>query len=159
MVLPFGLCNAPATFQRLMNKVLGPNLDKFCTVYLDDILVFSATPKEHFFHLRWVFERLRAHHLRAKMKKCEFGLSELQYLGHIVSGQGISADPAKVSALKTWPSPENVKDLQTFLGLCNYYAKFIPGYAHIATPLYALLRKNVPWTWSDKHENAKTMLI
>ena len=105
-VMPFGLCNAPATFQRLMNTVLQPHLRKFCTVYLDDVLIYSKDPEEHAHHLKMVLETLQEAGLFAQLSKCEFGLRELQFLGHIVSADGIKMDPEKISAMTAWPVPK-----------------------------------------------------
>ena len=102
-VLPMGLINAPSSFQRLMNHVLRKGLNAFCTVYLDDILVFSRTPEEHADHLRQVFAALRENHLHVKRSKCSFGRTSIEYLGHVVSGAGVSPDPGKVDVIKTWP--------------------------------------------------------
>ena len=107
-VMPFGLTNAPATFQRLMNDVLRENLDDFVTVYLDDILIFSKSDDEHVRHLQWVLGKLREHGLFAKRTKCAFGLDSVEYLGHVVTAEGISPDPAKIEAITTWPDPTDV---------------------------------------------------
>lgn len=107
-VMPFGLTNAPATFQRLMNDVLRENLDDFVTVYLDDILIFSKSDDEHARHLQWVLGKLREHGLFAKRTKCAFGLDSVEYLGHVVTAEGISPDPAKIEAITTWPVPTDV---------------------------------------------------
>ena len=124
-----------------MDHVLADKLDVFATVYLDDILVFSRTEEDHAEHLRWVLTKLREHHLKAKRKKSAFGLNELQYLGHVIHKNTISMDPQKIDAITRWPEPKNVKELQTFLGLCNFYAKFVRHFAHIAVPLHELLWK------------------
>ena len=153
-VVPFGLCNAPATFQRLMHQVLSAGLDKHVTVYLDDILVFSKDPTSHEQHVQWVFDQLRKHGLKAKRKKCEFGMDHLEYLGHVISKEGISADPGKTDAVAKWPTPTSKRELQTFLGLANYYAKLIKHFAWHAHPLYQLLRKDIPWHWTTEHNTA-----
>ena len=105
-----------------MNHVLRRGLNEFCTVYLDDILVFSRTPEEHAEHLRLVFSALCEHNLHVKRSKCSFGRSSIEYLGHVVSGSGVSPDPGKVDVIKTWPQPTSVKELQSFLGMTNYYS-------------------------------------
>ena len=137
-----------------MNSVLKENLDKFCTVYLDNILIYSKNEQEHEQHLCWVPTQLRAARLKAKRKKCSSGLPEVEYLGHIVSKDGLKADPAKCKAIADHSPPMSVRELQMFLGTVNYYSKFVPNYAKICAPLYALLRKDTPWKWSDEHEMA-----
>ena len=150
-VLSFGLTNAPAIFQRVMNSVFAPYLGKFVLVYLDDILVMSSTPKEHIEHLRLVFETLRKHRLYAKLKKCEFNRAELKFLGHIVGRDGVAPDPAKVEVVQKWPVPKSVKELRGFLGLANYFRKFIPHYSTIASPLTALTSDSTAeaYNWSQ----------
>ena len=148
-VMSFGLSNAPATFQALMNRVLSPYLGKFCCVYLDDILVYSQTPDDHLAHLRLVLDAFREHTLYCKLSKCRFAMAQVPFLGHIVTREGVKPNPAKIQVLLDWPAPENTKDLKCFLGLAQYLAKFIPGYAVTAAPLQALLRKHAKWDWSD----------
>ena len=139
-VLPMGLCNAPAVFQSTMNRIFGPYMNKFVCVYLDDILVYSRNEEEHLEHLQKVFALLREHNLKAKMKKCEFFKPELKFLGHIVSGRGMRPDPKKVETVTQWPTPQSVFDVRAFLGLANYFRRYIQGYARIALPLNALLK-------------------
>ncbi|BDA51628.1 probable transposon Ty3-G Gag-Pol polyprotein [Coccomyxa sp. Obi] len=152
-VMPFGLCNAPATFQRLMNGVL-PDMGDFVQVYLDDILVFSKTEKEHEEHLRRVLERLREHHLFAKLSKCEFYMREVDFLGHKVSAEGISVEEEKVTAIRDWPTPKNPTDVRAFLGLAGFYRRFIHHFTNIALPLHDLTRKDVAFKWEARHESA-----
>ena len=139
-VLPFGLSNAPAVFQAVMNKLFGKALNKFVCVYLDDILVFSKTPEEHIEHLRWVLEKLRSTGLKAKLAKCHFFCAKLKFLGHEVSAQGLGPDPAKVDTITNWPVPSSTFELRSFLGLTNYFRRYIKGYAKIASPLTDLLQ-------------------
>ncbi|CAI5460341.1 unnamed protein product [Closterium sp. Yama58-4] len=126
LVMPFGLCNAPATFQAEMNHILRPLLDECVVVYLDDILIYSKNMKEHVEHLRKVFEILRKNKFYVKLSKSDFALKKVQFLGHMVSAEGIHVDPRKIEAVKKWKVPENVKELQQFLGFANYYNRFVP---------------------------------
>lgn len=118
-------------------------------MYLDDIMVFSRTAEEHERHLREVFERLQSHQLCVKRKKCAFGLKQVEYLGHIVAADGVRPDPAKVSAVADWPTPTGVRDVQSFLGLANYFNRFIRGFARLALPLTSLLLKNTVFVWGE----------
>jgi hypothetical protein len=162
-VMPFGLCNAPATFQSLMNDILRPYLDQFVVVYLDDILIFSKTLEEHVKHIDLVLTALKRSKLYAGIKKCAFGLKETEFLGHIIGSNRIKMDPKKVAAVQDWPVPRNVHDVRAFLGLTGYYRRFIHHYAHKALPLNELTKKDVKWSWTDKHqesfEQLKTALI
>ncbi|GJP38139.1 hypothetical protein CLOM_g22577, partial [Closterium sp. NIES-68] len=124
LVMPFGLTNAPATFQAEMNHILRPLLDECVVVYLDDILIYSRDMKQHVEHLRRVFEILRRERFYVKLSKSEFALEKVQFLGHMVSAQGVHVDPKKIEAVRTWKTPENVKELQQFLGFANYYNRF-----------------------------------
>ncbi|CAI7757505.1 unnamed protein product [Closterium sp. NIES-53] len=158
LVMPFGLTNAPATFQAEMNHILRPLLDEFVVVYLDDILIYSRDMKQHIEHLRRVFKILRREKFYVKLSKSEFALKKVQFLGHMVSTQGVHVDPKKIEAVHTWKTPENVKELQQFLGFANYYNRFVPQYAKIATPLTNLLKKNTPFKWEDVHQQAMEQL-
>ena len=148
-VMPFGLTNAPATFQRLMECVLAGLTFEQCLIYIDGIIVFSATFPQHLERLRTVFEHLARAGLKLKPKKCHFARSEIRYLGHIVSRDGVKADPEKLRAITSYPTPRDVKELRQFLGLTNYYRRFIEGYSVIAEPLHKLTRKSAAgykWT-------------
>ena len=120
LVMPFGLTNAPITFMTLMDTVFRPFLGKFVVVFLDDILFYSRSEEEYLNHLRQVFEVLREHQLYAKDSKCEFLKTEIHYLGHIISNEGIRMDPKKVDAILKWPHPRNLQELQMFLGLAGF---------------------------------------
>lgn len=149
-VMPFGLCNAPATFQRLMETVLHGLLGKFVSVYLDDIVIYSPTVKEHLKHLSAVFDRLRQAGLRLKPNKCQFLCSQIAYLGHIISADGIRPDPEKIAKIQNWPSPKNQKELQRFAGLANYYRRFAKDFAKKFNPLRSLLKAGVPFRVDSK---------
>ena len=130
--MSFGLTNAPAYFMYPMNKVFMEYLDKFVVVFIDDILVFSKTEEEHEQHLRMVLDKLREHQLYAKFSKCEFWLHEVGFLGHVLTEEGLSVDPAKIEAVTEWQSPSNVKEVRSFIGLAGYYRKFVEGFSSIA---------------------------
>jgi hypothetical protein len=141
LVMPFGLCNAPATFQALMNNVLRPFLHRFVLVFFDDILIYSRTWVGHLRHIRAVLDKLRRHVLFIKQSKCSFGASSVAYLGHVISAQGVAMDPAKVQAIHDWPIPRSARAVRGFLGLAGYYRKFVHDYGKIAAPLTSLLKK------------------
>lgn len=148
--MPFGLCNAPATFQRMMDAVLAGAKWNWCLVYLDDILVISKTFQEHVKHLDDVFTRLEEARLKLKAKKCSLLRRELLFLGHIIAENGIRPNPAKVKVLEHWPVPKTVKEVESFLGLATYFRKFVPGFAKIAAPLNELKKNEFRWTESQQ---------
>lgn len=152
--MPFGLVNAPASFQALMTQVLKGLNWKTCLVYVDDILVFSNSFQQHIQHLHDIFTRLESAGLTLKPNKCSFALKEVHYLGHVITKTGVKADVAKTDAVKTFPTPKSTKDVRSFLGLCNYYRKFIQGYSSLISPLTALLRKDVKFKWSEECQAA-----
>jgi hypothetical protein len=153
LVMPFGLTNAPSTFQGLMNEVFRPYLRKFVLVFFDDILVYSKNIMEYLKHLKLVLEALKQHQLYAKMSKCSFGSLEVDYLGHLISEEGVKADPTKIEAIINWPNPRTPKALRGFLGLTGYYRKFVKGYGGIAAPLTAFIKKN-SFGWNDQAKEA-----
>ena len=154
LVLPFGLCNAPATFQALMQQLFADFLDHFVLVYLDDILIFSRTADEHLEHLTQVFKVLREHKLYCNPDKCLFFRRSLPWLGHVISDAGITPDPSKVQAIQRWQHPTNVRELQSFLGMAGYYRRFIANFAHVARPLTLLLQKDTSFVWDTNCQHA-----
>ena len=154
LVLPFGLTNAPATFQQLMNDILRPYLDQFVIVYLDDICIYSKTKEEHLEHLDEVLTILEQHRLFVGLDKCSFGVQEMEFLGHVVGTDGVKVDPKKVQAVKDWPTPKDVKEVRSFLGLTGYFRRFIRHYAHKALPLTNLTKKETRWHWGTAEQEA-----
>ena len=140
MVLPMGLCNAPATFSTMMNEVLEGLVDECCTVYLDDILIFSKSKAEHRKHVKQVLERLRLHKLYASPKKCHFMTSQVEFLGIIVSQEGLQVNPSKTKVIKKWPKPNDLSELRGFLGLASFFRRFIKNFSEIALPLTNLTK-------------------
>jgi len=154
VVMPFGVTNAPAVFMDYMNRIFRPFLDKFVVVFIDDILIYSRTQEEHAEHLRLVLGVLREKQLYAKLSKCEFWMDEVQFLGHVISAQGIAVDPTKVEAVVKWESPKSATEIRSFVGLAGYYRRFIEGFSKIVAPLTLLTRKDQPFTWTDKCEES-----
>ncbi|PRQ56667.1 putative nucleotidyltransferase, Ribonuclease H [Rosa chinensis] len=153
VVMPFGLSNGPSTFQALMNDVFKHVLRKFVLVFFDDILIYSSDLHSHLIHLEEVFQILQQHQLKVKMAKCSFCQSKVTYLGHVISGQGVSVDPDKVQCLNEWPKPQTVKGLRGFLGLAGYYRRFVQNFGLIAQPLNDMLKAN-NFFWSTAAEDA-----
>jgi hypothetical protein len=151
-VMLFGVCNAPATFERLMESVLRGLIYDGCLVYLDDIIIIGRTFQEHLDNLRKVFQRLRGAHLNPE--KCRLFHKEVRYLGHIVSPQGVTMDPEKLEAVRCWPQPKDKHQLRSFLGLCTYYRRFIAGFAEISKSLTQLTEERRPFHWSPEAETA-----
>ncbi|CAG4993531.1 unnamed protein product [Colias eurytheme] len=160
--MPFGLKNAPATFQRLMNQVLSGLQGLHCFIYLDDVIIYSHDLSSHIHKLRLIFEALREHNLKLQPDKCEFLRREVAYLGHTITDKGVSPNPDKVKAVISYPIPKNPKDIKSFLGLVGYYRKFIKDFSKITKPLTSLLRKDVEFNWSQSQtqafESLKSML-
>jgi hypothetical protein len=153
-VMPFGLTNAPASFQRLINTALKGYLDEFCTAYLDDVIIYSEKEEEHQDHVRKVLERLIQWKLPLKLKKCEFNVKKTEFLGHILEPGRISMDPRKVASILEWPEPKNVKDVQSFMGLGNYYRKFIRAFSRITAPLTNLTKAGKEFRWEKEEREA-----
>jgi hypothetical protein len=152
VVVPFGLTNAPATFMCLMNNVLNKFLDKFVLVFIDDILIYSKNREEHEEHLRLVLQVLREHQLYAKFSKCDFFQKQIHYLGHVISEEGVAVDPDKIRSIMEWPTPKDVSDIRSFMGLAGYYRRFIKGFSKIGCPITALQKKGAKFTWTQECE-------
>ena len=153
LVMPFGLMNAPLTFQATMNSVFQPLLRKYVLVFFDDILVFSPDWSQHLQHLEEVFRLLIENNFYVNRKKCLFGQQSVEYLGHVISGEGVAMDPTKVQCVKDWPVPRNVKGVHGFLGLTGYYRQFIKDYGRIARPLTELTKKD-GFRWNAQAQQA-----
>ncbi|KAJ0444029.1 putative nucleotidyltransferase, Ribonuclease H [Helianthus annuus] len=153
LVLPFGLTNAPATFQGLMNAVFKPLLRKKVLIFFDDILIYSKDLQQHLKDLREVLLIFRDNHLLAKKSKCSFAGSKVEYLGHVISQEGVATDQSKIEVIRDWPVPVTVKQLRGFLGLTGYYRRFISSYGAMAKPLTALLQKDA-FKWSNAAQQA-----
>lgn len=158
LVMPFGLCNAPAFFQALVNDVLRDYLNVFVFVYLDDILIYSKTLPEHKNHVRQVLQRLLENKLFVKAEKCEFHQQSVTFLGYVLEGGQVRPTEEKIRAVLEWPTPENRKQLQRFLGFANFYRRFIRNYSQTAQPLTALTSTKVPFSWSPEAEAAFSQL-
>ena len=148
--MPFGLCNAPATFERLMDRVLQGLRWSRCLVYLDDIISFGGTFGAALSNLTLIFERLRSYGLQLKSSKCHLFRESVPFLGHIVGRRGLECDPKKIEDVKSWPVPDCLKSVRQFLGFVGYYRRFIPKFADVATPLVHLTGKDVPFVWGHQ---------
>ena len=153
-VMPFGLANAPATFQTVINNILKEYLDDFIMAYLDDILIYSETVEEHQRHVEIVLGKLQENNLRLSIKKCTFSVKKVKFLGFIITPGCIEMDPEKIKAVQEWPTPTKVKEDQAFLGLAGFYQKMIKNYSKIILPLFELLKKKVNWNWTKECERA-----
>ncbi|XP_026445458.1 uncharacterized protein LOC113346084 [Papaver somniferum] len=149
LVMPFGLSNAPSTFQSLMNDSFREYLRKFVLVFFDDILIYSKNMSDHLIHLSQVFEVLRSNQLFVKESKCTFAQSSVGYLGHVISAEGVSVEQEKIECIMSWPTPTTIRELRGFLGLAGYYRKFVKDFGKISAPLTQLLKKNA-FQWSEK---------
>ena len=153
-VMPFGLTGGPASWQRFINDLLWEYLNDFCTAYLDNILIYSASMKEHRQHVRKVLTKLREAGIQADVDKCEFHVTETKYLGLIISTESIKIDPSKVDAIKLWDTPTCVKEVRSFIGFCNFYRQYIRGFSKIVRPLNSLTKKDAKFAWSNECELA-----
>ena len=153
-IMPFGLTNTPVVFMDLMHRVFQPYLDQFVVVFVDDILIYSKSEEKHEDHLRIVLHALRNHRLYAKFSKCEFWLTEVRFLGHVVSASGVSVDPEKVKAIMSWERPNLVFEICSFLGLVRYYRGVIKDFSRLDAPMKKLTQKEVKFEWNDLCERA-----
>ena len=151
VVVPFGLTNVPATFMCLMNTIFNRYLDKFVIVFLDDILIYSKNEEEN---LRLTLQLLKEHQLYAKLRKCDLYRDRIQYLGHIISEEGISVDLEKIEAIMNWPTPRNVTDVRSFKGLAGYYRRFIEGFSKVAHAITYLKKKGINFEWTLRCEES-----
>lgn len=154
VTMPFGLCNAPATFQRLMEKVLEGMVWDTVVVYLDDVVIFSQTIEDHMTHLKQVLDRFRQHNLKLKPRKCDLCRTQIKYLGHTVSSKGIATDPSLVERVQNWPQPTTVRKVRGFIGLANYYKAYIPDYGNLQEPLVRLTDKGAKFIWTPECQQA-----
>jgi len=153
LVMPFRMTNSPATFQYSMNNIFHDMTNIFVIIYLNDILIFSKNLDEHKIHVQNVLEWLQEHNLHTKPEKCKFHTTSIEYLGIIITPEGVCMDPRKVQAILQWPEPRKVKELQSFLGFTNFYQWFINNYSGITKPLNSLLQGNTPWKWTEQCES------
>jgi len=153
-VMPFGLTNGPASYQHYMNDVLFEYLHQFCQAYLDDIIIYSKTLKEHKRHVRLVLDRLREAGLQVNINKCEFHVQETTFLGLLVLTEGLKMDPRKVQAVVDWPTLNNLTQVQSFVGFCNFYRRFIKDFSKIVRPMVRLTQKEVIFEWNEACQTA-----
>ncbi|KAF8750799.1 hypothetical protein RHS01_09192 [Rhizoctonia solani] len=154
LVMTFGLTNAPAAFQHFMNKLFKDLLDVCVIIYLDDILIYSKDDATHTQHVHEVLQRLMNNQLFCKASKCTFHVTSVEYLGIIVSDKGFSLDKLKIQAVQEWPTPTKVKEVQLFLGFANFLRRFVANFSHMARPLHNLVKKDVPWRWDTREQEA-----
>jgi len=152
-VVPFGLCNAPATFQAMMHELFQEHLDAFLVIFLDDMLAYSKNPKDHVEHIRKIFQILRQNKLYLKPHKCKLGVEKLEWLGHVIYNGAIGTCEAKIQAVKEWPTPTKVKEVRGFLGLTGYYWRFVEHFSRKARPLHNLLQDGIQYHWGEEQEN------
>ena len=147
--MPFGLTNAPAVFMDFMNRIFQPYLDQFVIVFIDDILIYSGSKKDHEENLRVVLQILRENQLYVKFSKCQFWLDSIAFLGHVIPDERVYVDPQNIEAIGNWKPPTNVTEIQSFLGLAGYYRKFVEGFSKLVAPLTKLTRKEEKFVWSE----------
>lgn len=154
LVMPFGVTNALVVFMDYMNRIFQPYLDQFVMILIDDILIYSRTLQEHDEHLRIVLSVLQAKQLFAKLSKCEFSMTEVKFLGHVISHGGGAVDPSKVEAVINWERLKNTSEVKSFLGLADYYRRFNKGFSQLDLPMTRLNRKEISFSWDSKSEKS-----
>jgi hypothetical protein len=152
--MPFGLTNAPATFVTMMNRVLGEYINDFVICFVDDILIYSRTKEDHAIHVEKVLDVLRKNQLYVNPDKCEWAMDKVSFLGHIISAEGVSVDPAKIEVIKSWPVPNNVTELRSFLGMAGYYRSYVPQYSRVVSDLTTLTGNKQQWVWHEAQQRA-----
>lgn len=152
--MPFGLNISGSEFQKSMDMVLGPLLQSFVTIYVDDILITSENEDSHYEHIRMVLERFEKYNVTINIDKCQFFRKQVSFLGHIISTEGIKMDMAKINTIQNFKTPSKKKEIQSYLGFLNFYRKYVKNFAHIIEPLIELTRNNAKWTWEEKHQQA-----
>ena len=158
LVMSFGFANAPAHFQGMMNSIFKDLIGVYVLIYLDDIIIFSEDESKHPDHVRTVLQRLRENNLFCKLEKCFYGKPRLEFLGYVISGNGIEMDPRKTQSIQEWPTPSKTHDIQVFLGFTNFYRRFITNYAKVTQPLTGLLKKDTPFNWSAEAQESFSTL-
>jgi hypothetical protein len=153
-VMPYGVIGGPRTFQKAMNHILSPLLRKCVIVFIDDNLIYSQTWKEHLQHITMVLKILQEHEFKVNLSKCSFVQQKLHYLGHVINPEGVATYPKKVAIVQNWPTPINVKDVRSFLGMAGYYRKFVQNFGLIGKPLTNLLKKGEQFVWTRQAEEA-----
>lgn len=152
-VLPFGLCTSVGSFVRGLAKILGPEVESFVIPYVDDLLIYSVGTREHLDHLRVVFQKLRGAHFTVRLSKSKFACESVTYLGHIISSKGVAMDPGRIKSIQDFPTPVNIKQLRSFLGLINFDRRFLRDFSNLTIPLLKLLKKGQAWQWGEKEDD------